>query len=79
MATKGLGNETLVTSILRSNTDVYKRQGKTPDKVWMNPLLFIKFAISINFGDAANNRVCLLYTSGYALLTRQMNFRLCVI
>ena len=25
-----------------------------------------KFAISINFGDAANNRVCLLYTSDAA-------------
>lgn len=39
-----IGENQLLIKVRGRNT----KQGKTPDKVWMNPLLFIKFAMWIN-------------------------------
>ena len=39
-----IGENQLVIKVRGRNT----KEGKTPDKVWMNPLLFIKFAMWIN-------------------------------
>lgn len=39
-----IGENQLVIKVRGQNT----KEGKTPDKVWMNPLLFIKFAMWIN-------------------------------
>lgn len=39
-----IGENQLLIKIKGRNT----KEGKTPDKVWMNPLLFIKFAMWIN-------------------------------
>lgn len=39
-----IGENQLLIKIRGKNT----KEGKTPDKVWMNPLLFIKFAMWIN-------------------------------
>ena len=39
-----IGENQLLIKVNGRNT----KQGKTPDKVWMNPLLFIKFAMWIN-------------------------------
>jgi hypothetical protein len=39
-----IGENQLVIKVKGRNT----KEGKTPDKVWMNPLLFIKFAMWIN-------------------------------
>lgn len=39
-----IGENQLLIKVKGRNT----KEGKTPDKVWMNPLLFIKFAMWIN-------------------------------
>ena len=39
-----IGENQLLIKVKGKNT----KEGKTPDKVWMNPLLFIKFAMWIN-------------------------------